>query len=1129
MVTSAGFTARPGIWRAAGGEVGEASRSLGGVTSRLCQGLAESWGAWGNDNIGEAFCNGADGKPGFGPAADNLLTALAQMVNLLAQTGWALEVSGAGYAAADAASTVGARAPGPVRVPRPSAYRLPAVSRKLVAGDPPPPDWEFLLQLLARMVAGTEYPTGNFGALGTIVSELTTAGKAISDLADTVQGAAGLVISHNAGSAVDQFGSLAKNLVSGLKWLASQCLALASSADNLLRQKHAARIEFYASLAFLAVMFAAAQAAAFFSFGASEAGFLAAVMGQGAGLRAMLLFVLRMVIEGIVFSAGDDMIDQLARIHEGLQHGINEGELWESAGTGAVASLVTLGLGSALHAGAGISGTLATVAGWTERDAADGLAARARGMATRFAINGLNGTVGNVAGQAIFDDGHINLAQAAQGGFDMAVLGEATESGNRLTERAAAARAAADSGGGLIASVDVSSAISQARPPEGGIQAALNAIMPGSRAGDVNLAAGHDGEAGSQDAARSAVVAPARPHGQALPESGPAVKAADGTAERNDPPSDTSAAAPADLPRPAGDNVVSPAAAPDGPRPTELADLAGPPHHGDPGLAADPGLDRHVPVDPAAQSEKPASRIDGLLNRNVPEPETAGRVDGLLNRNVPEPETAGRVDGLLNRNVPEPAVADAGPVDQIVRPAGTPAAHFSDVQLADMRSAGRVPAQPGGEARLAEPVPGHNPDAGPLPSAGPAGPADGGIAPSDPAVAAAPTGRDAVAAQAADGRGLPDTTRPAADHQARTGTGDDVARSQQTPPRAHSRGTSYLDWTRDYPDRVVIDVANPRLPAVHQAKVEWGSPAAFDHPDAPGEPIPLWRGQPTPEQVMQGTGALELKDCGKIATIRSVVRRFPDLIKDMIVDNGDGTVTVYLHEIRSVYDPDAGVTVFEPTGRVAGLRMTDELPVFKDDPGMPAYANVRRAGALWAGYLEKAIAAEDQAWGLDRIREPGVASQFVDDRGFERLQAGNNQRTNAQLMAILTGRRAYSVPLGEVIRDRYGVARVWRHLLQDGRPVTVGSIAHDRSVYGLFHRHAYEITDVTTDPNGVADGTVTAENPYGFFHPDPVPVADLRQAFRGDVATLLDAPGRPVGEETLEEHLQALRAAKQGQ
>jgi len=107
--------------------------SLAGVTTRLCDALAGSWGAWGNDQIGEAFCNGADGKPGFGHAADNLLTALTQSVNLLAQAGWAMQVSGVVFTGSDAdvASTLGRVPP---RRPWATAGHLPVASGVAQAG-----------------------------------------------------------------------------------------------------------------------------------------------------------------------------------------------------------------------------------------------------------------------------------------------------------------------------------------------------------------------------------------------------------------------------------------------------------------------------------------------------------------------------------------------------------------------------------------------------------------------------------------------------------------------------------------------------------------------------------------------------------------------------------------------------------------------------------------------------------------------------------------------------------------------------------------------------------------------------------------------------------------------------------
>jgi hypothetical protein len=484
VVTSAGFVAHPETWAGAGKKVGDASSSLAGVTNQLCRVLGDNWGAWGKDDIGEAFGNGADGKPGFGQAADNLLTALAQMVNLLAQTGWGMQVSGAIYVAADVASTIGAQpTQGPWRIPQPATYKLPAVSRELVPSDSPPPMWMDILGLMSSMVVGCQYPDGSFGALGDISAELKAAANGIMTIAETVQRAAGSVTSSNSGLAADTFATHARSTVSGLGWLAWQCKALASSADNLLAQKHAARIQFWASLAFLAVMFAAAQALAIFTFGASEGGFLAAVVGQGLGLRALLIFVLRMVIEGMMFSAGDDVIEQFARMHEHLQDGFSEGQFVKSAGTGALASLVTFGLARGVYLGAGSSQALKTVVTWMENDATASLSARARGVFTRVAVNTVAGTGGNVAAQAAVDQ-QVDLKGAVGSALSMGIIGEGTEAGTRAAIRYRISRVNADHTGSEdgTAAAGASSSAAPARPIS--VRAALASTVHDSGSGD---------------------------------------------------------------------------------------------------------------------------------------------------------------------------------------------------------------------------------------------------------------------------------------------------------------------------------------------------------------------------------------------------------------------------------------------------------------------------------------------------------------------------------------------------------------------------------------------------------------------------------------------------------------------
>jgi hypothetical protein len=1178
VVTAAGFKAQPGTWAAAGHEVADASQSLAAVTSRLCLALAESWGAWGNDNIGESFCNGASGKPGFGRAADNLLTALAQMVNLLEQTGRGLELTGARYAAADTASTLGAPQPGPLQAPRPAVYKLPTVSRMLVPSDPAPPEWEFLLQLLARMVAGCEYPVGNFGALGVIVTELSTAGNAISGLADTVRRAATSVTSHNAGSATDQFGSFAKNLVSGLEWLAAQCTALSSSTDNLLRQKKAARIEFWASLAFLAVMFAAAQALAFFSFGASEGGFLAAVVGQGVGLRAMLLFALRMVIEGIAFSAGEDAIDQFARIHEGLQHGFNEDEFWVSVGTGAVASLITLGLGSALHAGAGVSGTLATVTGWMEHDASASLAAKAGGVVTRMAVNGLNGTVANIAGQAIFDDGHVNLAQAAEGGFGMAVLGEGTELGNRMMLRSAAARAAG-SGGDPAATVDVPSAISDPRPPGGRVQAALNTDVssaisdprsaaggvqaggrvqaalngdvPGSRAGgtdDVTLAGtGQAAPAGPHSEAPALSVSAATPSGAghaALTDVG---QGADGRPEAVPATDITARAGVADAVAPAVTHLTA------SPEPTKMqADgtsvdgVTGHPNgvdggsSGGDGQAAAPDRGIAAMARPADSAMAATPRADGSPALHSPGSAGGSAADPV------RPMTSGEEgQRLVAPSVPqataEPqavipgtraAANDAGDASYVAEPGYTPEIRYAlDPRYAqDPRytaQAGYAADAADGSGALAFSHSGAATDAGRPDGFGQS--ADTGSAYG----ARYPTRADNGAHPADNGDHAP---AGGSGHAASAGRGDAAAGDRAVPaPGADHAG---LPGQHQEP-AVFVNGDHPNLPRNHPA-VKWGEAT-----DVYGKPLPVWNDKQTAEDFGQGA----LGNCVNIAIGRELLRmqngelgeRFlRDLtpaaaksdswtMKEVIGENPDGSVTVRFHETNIGRDG-----VAEPTGRMIEMRMEKDLPTSTRNPGRTVYTNARRASALYTGLLEKGTAAVDRSWSEDRAAMD--AEQYpekADLRGFARIQ-GNNRWRAAELLSQLTGEPAHSM----TFQNAEDAVATWKQLTDAGTPVIGATrsqlgFADDGNPYHFVTGHAYGIigvvhgtlddaraaaarlhgetfvprteTDNPGDP-GAVDDYVIADNPWGTYQPEPVPVKDVSKVFALSYGATLGLP-----------------------
>jgi hypothetical protein len=997
VVTSAAFVARPGVWAAAGHQVRDEATALAGVTARLCAALAEHRGMEGNDNIGEAFGNGADGKPGFWHAADNTLTALAQMVNLLAQTGWGMEVSGANYAAAEAASTVGGLGAGAQRIPRPPTWKLPAAAHKLVPSDPPPPEWLFLLQLLARFAAGCEYPDGNFAAIATVSSELTVAGKAIASIADSVGEAAAQVTGQNEGSAADQFTSFAKNLVTGLEWLASQCQALASSASNLLAQKRAARIEFVASLVFLAAMTAAAAALSIFTLGGSWGALLAAVAGQGEGLRAMLIFALRMVIEGMVFSGGDDAIEQFSQMHEGLQKSFDEGQFWTQVGIGGVASAFTFGLGSGLRLGAVFSPTLATVTEWMESGTAATLATRARAAATRLGINTVTGATANIGAQAAFGE-KITLSSvedAVGAGLGMAVIGEGSEQGTRLGARLHGGRADGGYTGSDLAVSNVAARDPATSDPAGSNPAADGpAVSPGIAREPSSAGAG----AGTGTAAD---VQPATPIHQALTTGGPAASApahddsatadtlsgstapgniSPGTASSSRPPSppDTAPGAPADSISRSPDTTTAVAADP-GPASGALGAGNAPP-----GETRSAGIVRPetaavdtATVDTTARETTvgasthlaPAYREGSADQGHAQDPGAGitGDSQAALSPagNVPAPGRTGDLSApdsgtvLTGQGTQPDAGGEAGQGSQL---AGLATAREGDVlagPVADnpaFRADDQPTAQDGGpavsriEQLINRPVP-LMPEADDSllrdPAASQATAAAGRYADS------APGGRD----DASDTAALPDG-RPGPADAVRPGDGADENPGRLLTVRGRHTRTD-TGPRRAFGD----DQARPReAPPLHQ-------PADSDLPREPvkitkvveidgdrvpiprihserfkyglardvfGKLLPVRDGVPRADEV--GQGAIGM--CGRLSSLRAsldyLAKYRPEALDNMIVEHPDGTVTVRVYDVQ-VYK--SGVAL--PTGVVYEVRMGREVPVRVgggENLSMPGYA-----------------------------------------------------------------------------------------------------------------------------------------------------------------------------------------------
>ncbi|MCO5968779.1 WXG100-like domain-containing protein [Actinoallomurus soli] len=431
---TAGYTATPHTWIASGRGVGAAADSLAQAVDVLCGALGALGDCWGDDDIGRDFFNGDDKTAGFRASRDALLVELADMVNLLRATGGTLILAGHRYRLAEEAATLGSELPegadeGAIAAKRP--YRLPPVAGGLVESDPPPHGREHILRILQTLVAGCQWPDGNVISLAAMRDALYEAARSVEAVADEVGGHARNVSANNGGQAAEKFASFAAALQGdgergGLLWLAAACKRLGDAVDFLIRQKKAARVQFDRSLEFLAATWAIAGAISWLTDGASIGTATAITEAQGSLLAAFLRTVAKLVLQGMWYAGGLDLIGQKARIDEGVQDGFHTGEFLKALGEGGTAAGVM-----------GLAGTaVAARSNELTRAMADLMsAAGVKGAASRILFAGTTGTMGNVVAQFAFENGHVDLAQAAGFGFGMAGIGAAGDAGRHFADR----------------------------------------------------------------------------------------------------------------------------------------------------------------------------------------------------------------------------------------------------------------------------------------------------------------------------------------------------------------------------------------------------------------------------------------------------------------------------------------------------------------------------------------------------------------------------------------------------------------------------------------------------------------------------------------------------------------------
>ena len=417
-------------WRVAGQGFDSASRALGKAADQLCDELTAAGAAWGHDELGRAFFNGGGGKPGFGTSRDEVLPLIGDMVNVLAGSGDALVAARAVYLDAEQANVQlsGGRASGKATVPVPPAggsYRLPPFTGGMVADDRPPAGLEWMMNLVASLVAGCEWPDGSISGLEKISSALSGMATAMGPVIQDVRDASAQVTGSNIGQGQQSFATFSAVVIQALEQLQEACHGLASSVDNLVAQKKAAWIQLIASMVFLVASFFVAQAIAVWTLGGSEAEFFATAEAEGWTLRMFFQLLAKGVLEGLWYGGGMDAVGQVSRIITGAQHGWNWAEFGKAAGEGAVAGAVMSGLSGAARIAGGRAGVVKALFNVMDGKVDDPSAmTKLAGFGARVGFNSATGFAGNVASQAAFDDGNVNWTQAGSFAVGMAVMGE---------------------------------------------------------------------------------------------------------------------------------------------------------------------------------------------------------------------------------------------------------------------------------------------------------------------------------------------------------------------------------------------------------------------------------------------------------------------------------------------------------------------------------------------------------------------------------------------------------------------------------------------------------------------------------------------------------------------------------
>jgi hypothetical protein len=212
----------------------------------------------------------------------------------------------------------------------------------------------------------------------------------------------------------------------------------------------------------------------------------------------------------------------------------------------------------------------------------------------------------------------------------------------------------------------------------------------------------------------------------------------------------------------------------------------------------------------------------------------------------------------------------------------------------------------------------------------------------------------------------------------------------------------------------------------------------------------LFNGSPTHNDARQG----QLGDCYFIAALSAIADKNADAVRNMFIDNGDGTYTVRFY---------AGAGVSVGSGTADYVTVNRKLPT--NASGNLVYSSYGMLASsastpLWIALAEKAYAQWNETGKSGRNGTNSYGS----------IEGGWMGDVNAQVLGYRSSDYALSSTNKQVLVNA----------LTTGRSVTIGTNGNT-SFAGLYGSHAYIVTGYNA-----SNDTFTLYNPWGFMHPAPM-------------------------------------------